>query len=176
MLGRVRKIYPLGVALLASAGLVAAAAGPFSLQGERADAQPSASGFVALQETPESGTWFDLDAAVAEYEAQLRAEEEAARVEAERAAAEAARYAGIFPSVEHWLRIHQCEQPDSWTVHGRFGNGMMGGGGLGLSDAAWVEWGGLQYGPHAGTADPLDQMRVASVGYGRHGGSPWGCK
>lgn len=83
---------------------------------------------------------------------------------------------GIYPSVEHWLAINQCEQGGDWHAYGRFGNGLMGGGGLGLSDGAWQEWGGLQYAANASLATPEQQMLVASVGYRRYGASPWGCK
>lgn len=82
----------------------------------------------------------------------------------------------IIPSVAHWHAINRCEQGGDWHAYGRFGNGLMGGGGLGMSDGAWREWGGTQFAPTAAGATPYAQMVVASRGYARHGGSPWGCK
>ena len=82
----------------------------------------------------------------------------------------------ITPSVAYWERLHRCEQGNSWTVDGRFGNGMRGGGGLGLSNAAWNAWGGLEFASRPGLATPEQQMIVASRGFRRYGQKPWGCK
>lgn len=82
----------------------------------------------------------------------------------------------IVPSIGHWLAINRCEQGGDWHAYGRFGNGLMGGGGLGMSDGAWREWGGTEFAPTAAGASPWAQMVVASRGYARYGGSPWGCK
>ena len=82
----------------------------------------------------------------------------------------------ITPSVGHWQAINRCEQGGDWHAYGRFGNGLMGGGGLGISDGAWREWGGTAYAPTAAGASPWAQMVIASRGYARYGGSPWECK
>ena len=82
---------------------------------------------------------------------------------------------------DHWLRIGRCEQPGSgyggieWTVDGVFGNGLAGGGGLGISNGAWSEAGGQQYAPRPGGASPFQQMEVATRIYQRHGPGAWGC-
>jgi hypothetical protein len=37
-----------------------------------------------------------------------------------------------------WIRVHNCEQPDSWHAGGHFDNGLVSaGGGLGFSVDAW---------------------------------------
>lgn len=82
----------------------------------------------------------------------------------------------VYPSIGYWDAIHACEQPDSWMIQGRFGNGLLGGGGLGISDGAWNENGGQQYAPQPGQASPLDQMRVAGHILRRYGPGAWGCK
>lgn len=82
----------------------------------------------------------------------------------------------IIPSVGHWHAINRCEQGGDWHAYGRFGNGLMGGGGLGISDGAWRDWGGTQFAANAAGASPYAQMIVASRGYARYGGSPWECK
>lgn len=82
----------------------------------------------------------------------------------------------ISPSVDYWETIHRCEQPDSWTAYGRFGNGLVGGGGLGISDGAWHAWGGDEFAPTAAQAAPLEQMVIASVGLQRVGPGAWSCR
>lgn len=77
--------------------------------------------------------------------------------------------------VNRWTGVHNCEQPDSWTVAGRFGNGMSGGGGLGISNAAWRENGGGQYAPIPGQATPREQMEIAERILARHGRGAWEC-
>lgn len=74
-----------------------------------------------------------------------------------------------------WEALHRCEQPDSWTVQGTFGNGLAGGGGLGISNGAWTEAGGEQYAPVPGMATPDQQIAVAEVILARHGAGAWGC-
>ncbi len=74
-----------------------------------------------------------------------------------------------------WERLHICEQADSWTVDGTFGNGLRGGGGLGISNGAWDEAGGRQYAPIPGMATPDQQIAVAEVILARHGPGAWGC-
>lgn len=82
----------------------------------------------------------------------------------------------ISPSVDYWETIHRCEQPDSWTAYGRFGNGLVGGGGLGISDGAWHAWGGDEFAPTAAQAAPLEQMVIASMGLQRVGPGAWSCR
>ena len=93
--------------------------------------------------------------------------DEAARIADERSAEEARLWA-------RWGPVHQCEQPDSWTIDGTFGNGLQGGGGLGISNGAWNSGGGQGYAPLPGLASPFDQMRVAERILGMYGSGAWG--
>lgn len=87
-------------------------------------------------------------------------------------AAEAARIAQRRGA---WEALHQCEQPDTWSASGRFGNGMAGGGGLGISNGAWNDAGGRRYAPIPGMASPDQQIAVAEVILAQHGPGAWGC-
>lgn len=84
--------------------------------------------------------------------------------------------------LELWLRIGRCEQPGdgyagiNWTAQGTFGNGLQGGGGLGMSNGAWAENGGLAYAPVPSGATPNQQMTVAQRVRDRYGPGAWGCK
>lgn len=89
---------------------------------------------------------------------------------------EAALRARIVPSEGYWQAIHQCEQPDTWFAVGVFGNGLHGGGGLGISDGAWHAWGGDEFASYPAGASPLQQEVIASVGYQRVGPGAWGCR
>jgi len=116
----------------------------------------------------------DQQAAEAARQAEIARQQAAARVAAP-AATPTASVGGPL-SYERLMALHNCEQPNSWTVHGRFGNGLMGGGGFGLSDGAWADWGGLKYAPYAGAATPEQQMEIVQEGWRRYGNAPWGCK
>lgn len=145
--------------------------------------------------THASGPFVDLDQAIADYE-QLLADQQAAR-DAAAAVLVPLGWApgacepltplapplgalpacpGISPSVDHWLVKNRCEQGGDWHAYGPFKNGLVGGGGLGISDGAWVSWGGLAYAPNASLASPWAQMVVASTGWEQQGDGPWGCK
>lgn len=87
-------------------------------------------------------------------------------------AAEAAR---IAQRRSAWEALHRCEQPDTWSAHGTFGNGMTGGGGLGISNAAWNAAGGRRYAPTPGMASPDQQIAVAEVILAQHGPGAWAC-
>lgn len=91
---------------------------------------------------------------------------------AQAAAAEAAYAASLWA---RWGPVNQCEQGGDWHAYGTFGNGLRGGGGLGISDGAWQENGGTEYGPNAAAATPEQQMIVAERIYDRYGASAWGC-
>lgn len=55
-----------------------------------------------------------------------------------------------------WDRVAMCEEGGNWTVDGgRFS------GGLGITRANWVIFGGLQYAPRAALATPDQQIMVA---------------
>lgn len=82
----------------------------------------------------------------------------------------------VYPSVGYWQAIHGCEQPDSWTIAGRFGNGLAGGGGLGISNGAWWENGGRDFAELPGQASPVEQMIVAGRILQRYGPGAWGCR
>lgn len=87
-------------------------------------------------------------------------------------AAEEARWARIE---SRWNAVNACEQGGDWHAYGRFGNGLMGGGGLGISDGAWQSWGGGEFASTAAGATPRQQMIVAERIYADVGGSAWGC-
>lgn len=79
-----------------------------------------------------------------------------------------------------WQRIHQCEQADSWYAYGRFGNGLQGGGGLGMSDGAWSmavsaarKW-GIDLPGFVLDATPEQQMQAAQAFLNTYGWA-WGC-
>lgn len=122
----------------------------------------------------------DLDLAahaqhkLAELHAYLAAEE--ARIETERELAQR-----LPVDVALWERIHQCEQADSWYTYGTFGNGLRGGGGLGMSDGAWsmavnaARARGVELPGFVLDATPFQQMQAAQAFYDAHGWA-WGCK
>jgi hypothetical protein len=58
------------------------------------------------------------------------------------------------PYQSTWSLVHQCEG-DAWTNNPH--------GGLGFMEGTWIGAGGARYGPFAGAASPLDQMRVANL-------------
>jgi hypothetical protein len=74
--------------------------------------------------------------------------------------------------INYWNRIHNCEQPSTWSMGGTYQ------GGLGMYWSTWDWWAGelglaRRY-PDAGHAPPIVQMRVADYGYRAHRGY-WGC-
>ena len=77
-------------------------------------------------------------------------------------------------TVAYWNRMHNCEQPDSWShLYYREYKG-----GLGISNGAWNWWAGelglLRRYPTAGHAPPIVQIRVADFGWRKYRGN-WGC-
>lgn len=80
-----------------------------------------------------------------------------------------------------WQRLHQCEQADSWYAYGYFGNGLRGGGGLGMSDGAWTmavnaaRARGVELPGHVLQATPEEQMTAAQAFYDAYGWG-WGCR
>jgi Transglycosylase-like domain len=76
-----------------------------------------------------------------------------------------------------WYTVGRCEQPGSgeggvqWTVQSSVYSG-----GLGISNAAWAQWGGLAYAPNAGQATPWQQMMVAESILATVGPRAWGCR
>jgi hypothetical protein len=80
-----------------------------------------------------------------------------------------------------WERIHNCEQPGDWYAYGYFGNGMRGGGGLGISDGAWriavnnAPKYGIELPGFVLNATPEQQMIAAEVLRATIGWS-WGCR
>jgi len=74
-----------------------------------------------------------------------------------------------------WFAVGRCEQPTAdggiqWTLQSSVYSG-----GLGISNAAWVQWGGLAYASNAGLATPWQQMMVAEAIKDSVGRSAWGC-
>jgi hypothetical protein len=79
-----------------------------------------------------------------------------------------------------WMRVHNCEQPETWHAGGYFGNGLpAGGNGLGFSLYAWADavryakedWGVTL--PSSGwNASPDQQMQAAQAMLDRTGGGP----
>ena len=87
--------------------------------------------------------------------------------------------------VRYWTAIGACETgaggPPKWdwgSKH-RANEGPLYEGGLGISAGMWQAWAGelglLKRYPHAYTAPPIVQMRVAEYGVDAHG-ARWGCK
>ena len=70
------------------------------------------------------------------------------------------------------MRMHQCEQPGSWTVRGNWQ------GGLGIYSGTWDtgvrELGLSSRYPDANMAPPMIQIAVADYGYRVHRWG-WGC-
>lgn len=78
-----------------------------------------------------------------------------------------------------WMRVHNCEQPETWHAGGHFGNGLpSGGNGLGFSLYAWRD--GVRYAARRGVilpasgwdATPDQQMQVAQAMLDATGGGP----
>lgn len=71
----------------------------------------------------------------------------------------------------HWEAIHACEQPDGWTAQDdRFG------GGLGISNDTWREFGGEEFSGLPSGASPEQQITVANRVFARYQDDAWGCK
>jgi hypothetical protein len=114
-------------------------------------------------------------------EADRRAAIYAAAVEAALAEQERERIRGIEEARineiwARWTAVGRCEQPGhgvggvEWTVQSSTYSG-----GLGISNGAWRENGGLAIAPNAGLADPWSQMLIAENIMARHGRRAWGC-
>lgn len=86
--------------------------------------------------------------------------------------AEEARLAVLWA---RWWTVGRCEQP---TRDGGVEWGLVSStysGGLGISNAAWREWGGTEFAPNAGLASPWQQIEVAERIRGAVGRGAWGC-
>jgi hypothetical protein len=55
-----------------------------------------------------------------------------------------------------WNKVAWCETHGNWRMHGATFSG-----GLGISNVVWLEYGGQEFAPHAGLADPFEQMTIA---------------
>lgn len=55
-----------------------------------------------------------------------------------------------------WSRVAWCETHGNWHMHGATFSG-----GLGISNVVWREYGGLEYGRHAGEANMHQQIIIA---------------
>lgn len=86
---------------------------------------------------------------------------------------------GIPYSYALWMRVHNCEQPDTWHAGGHFGNGLpSAGGGLGFSLYAWQD--AVRYAANRGVTLPSSmwnasidqQMQGAQAMLDATGGGP----
>lgn len=71
-----------------------------------------------------------------------------------------------------WQAMAVCETGGNWQMHGpRYS------GGLGFMNAAWEQWGGLEFAGNAGDASPAEQVIVAEriVAGTDKGIHSWGC-
>lgn len=73
-----------------------------------------------------------------------------------------------------WMKIHNCEQPGSWTTKGTYQ------GGLGIWYGNWDKWSThfkVHYiWPDAGDAPPSIQITIADWAYRHDSPTPyWGC-
>ena len=55
-----------------------------------------------------------------------------------------------------WGKVNICEMDGNWTYQGPIYSG-----GLGIKNTNWVAFGGIQYAPNAGLANPQQQIAVA---------------
>jgi hypothetical protein len=55
-----------------------------------------------------------------------------------------------------WEKVAMCEEGGNWNVRGSVYSG-----GLGISNANWVAYGGTQYASNAADATPEEQVTVA---------------
>jgi hypothetical protein len=55
-----------------------------------------------------------------------------------------------------WGKVAVCETGGNWTMHGSVFSGA-----LGIRNNVWLAYGGGQYAPHAGLADPSEQITIA---------------
>lgn len=56
-----------------------------------------------------------------------------------------------------WNKVAWCETHGDWDMRGATFSG-----GLGISNVVWLEYGGMEFAPHAGLATPQEQMVVAN--------------
>ena len=63
-----------------------------------------------------------------------------------------------------WQRVAICETGGNWHMHGSIYSGA-----LGIRNDVWVEYGGLQFAPHAGLATPEQQVLVGRRIWARAG-------
>lgn len=119
------------------------------------------------------GQTIDFDAAFAEeYARQVAVWVEAVEAEERARLAEEARLAVLWA---RWWAVGRCEQPTrdggvEWTLQSSVYSG-----GLGISNAAWRQWGGLSYAPNAGLASPWQQIEIAERIREAVGRGAWGC-
>lgn len=137
--------------------------------GERARIEPQPQESAVLVLGPEAAD----AAALGDIAARVQAEIDAYLVAVEAArVAEEQRRAVIWA---RWWTVGRCEQPTrdggvEWTLVSSTYSG-----GLGISNAAWRQWGGLEFAPNAGLADPWSQMMIAERILGAVGRRAWGC-
>lgn len=60
------------------------------------------------------------------------------------------------PDMAGWALVAQCETGGDWSMRGPLYSG-----GLGMTNANWVAYGGLAFAPTAGSATPAEQVTVA---------------
>jgi hypothetical protein len=78
------------------------------------------------------------------------------------------------PSHEHWMAMHECEQPEvtgGWTAQD-----SSYGGGEGIANSTWRAFGGTEFAPLPSQATPDQQIEIANRIYETLGPGAWGCK
>jgi len=71
----------------------------------------------------------------------------------------------VPPAVmKQWNRVAVCETGGNWRMHGSRYSG-----GLGFRNDVWLEYGGGRYAPHAGLANPEEQVTIARAIQARAG-------
>jgi hypothetical protein len=66
-------------------------------------------------------------------------------------------YLGVTQSdIVAWTKVSICEEGGNWTVQGSVYSG-----GLGMLNATWIAYGGLQFAPNAGQASIVQQIAIA---------------
>ena len=60
-------------------------------------------------------------------------------------------------TMEKWTKVAQCETHQNWHRHGDWHDG-----GLGILEAAWRAYGGLEYAERPADATPEEQVLIAT--------------
>lgn len=124
---------------------------------------------VTTTSTPNRHERLDLPAGVNYAELQAFTHTLALQQWAETAAAQAA-YVTEHEREAMWDRLAQCETGGNWGMTGSTYSG-----GIGFLNAAWNEWGGLEFAALAGHATREEQIIIGERILAGVGPSAWGC-